>query len=81
MPVVSLSVDEETKTRMDGLKHLNWNELLRAYVLDVIKKEEARLAVERGSLSEEELAKIEGDRSKRFLFLRLGRGIVRTGAP
>jgi hypothetical protein len=81
MPVVSLNVDEETKTRMDGLKHLNWNELLSAYVLDVIKKEEDRLAVERGSLSEEELAKIEGDRSKRFLFLQLSRGIVRTGAP
>jgi len=81
MPVVSLNVDEETKTRIDGLKHLNWNELLRAYVLDVIKKEEHRLAAERGSLSEEELAKIEGDRSKRFLFLQLGRGIVRTRAP
>jgi len=74
MPVVSLDVDEETKTRMDRLKHLNWSELLRSYVSEVVNKEEKRLAAERRRMSEEELAKIERDRSERFLFLQLNRG-------
>ncbi len=47
MAIVNFRVDEETKKRMERLKHLNWSELLRAHVNEVITEEEKRLAVKK----------------------------------
>ncbi|HEV2389816.1 MAG TPA: hypothetical protein VGS04_03735 [Nitrososphaerales archaeon] len=76
MAVLSLEVDEETKTRIERLKHLNWSELLRPHIMEIVNKEEGRLAAERGSLSEKDLAEIERDRSSKFMFQELSRRIL-----
>ncbi len=62
---MNFRVDEETKKRMERLKHLNWSELLRRYVGEVVKEEEKRLAVVRDmSLIEESARAIEDLRSR-----------------
>jgi len=64
MAIVNFRVDEETKRRMEKLRHLNWSELLRTYVEEVVSAEEKRLPVERDrSLVEEGVREIEELRS------------------
>ncbi len=41
--VVSFRIDEWMKRKMDELKHINWSEVVRKTILDVIKREEAKL--------------------------------------
>ena len=41
--VVSFRIDEWMKKKMDELKHINWSEVVRKAILDVIKREEAKL--------------------------------------
>ncbi len=65
MVMVNFRVDDDTKKRMDRLKHLNWSELLRAHVSEVIKGEERRLAVKRDpALIEESMREIEDLRGR-----------------
>jgi len=65
MAIVNFRVDEETKRRMEKLRHLNWSELLRTYVEEVVSAEEKRLPVERDrSLVEEGVREIEELRSR-----------------
>ncbi len=65
MAIVNFRVDDDTKKRMERLKHLNWSELLRMYVNEVIKGEESRLAVKRDrALLEESMREIEDLRER-----------------
>ncbi|GBC73039.1 hypothetical protein HRbin04_00435 [archaeon HR04] len=42
--VVTFRVDKRLKARMDRLKHINWSEMLRRYVEEVVEKEERELS-------------------------------------
>lgn len=52
MAIVNFRVDEEVKKKMDRLKHLNWSELLRRHVAEVIEEEENK------SLAEKDLRRL-----------------------
>ncbi|RLF06124.1 MAG: VapB-type antitoxin [Thermoprotei archaeon] len=40
--VVSFRLDETLKRKMDELKHINWSEVVRKAIADVIAREEAK---------------------------------------
>lgn len=40
--VVSFRVDEKLKRKMDEFKHINWSEVVRRAIAEVIAREEAR---------------------------------------
>ena len=42
MPVISVRVSEEIKRRMDRLKHINWSEVIRRAIIEVLEEEEGR---------------------------------------
>jgi len=42
LPVVSVRISEETKRRMEKLRHINWSEVIRKAILKVIEEEEDR---------------------------------------
>jgi len=65
--VVSFRVNRELKERMDRLKHINWSEVVRKAIREVVVREEARLRgrdverLRRAALRSEELSrKVEG---------------------
>jgi len=41
--VVSFRISKELKERMDRLKHINWSEVVRRAIYEVVIREEARL--------------------------------------
>ncbi len=41
--VVSFRIDKELKERMDRLKHINWSEVVRRAIYEVVVREEAKL--------------------------------------
>ncbi len=41
--VVSFRIDRKLKERMDRLKHINWSEVVRRAIYEVVVREEARL--------------------------------------
>lgn len=45
MPLVTVKVDEELKRRMEKLRHINWSEVIRQAITDVVEaKKERNLA-------------------------------------
>ena len=68
--VVSFRIDKELKERMDRLKHINWSEVVRRAIHEVVVREEARLRgkdferVRRAALISEKLSRrVKGWRS------------------
>jgi len=64
---VSFRISKEIKERMDRLKHINWSEVVRRAIYEVIVREEAKLRgkdierLRRAVLKSEELSrKVEG---------------------
>ena len=41
--VISFRVDRELKEKMDRLRHVNWSEVVRRAIYEVVVREEARL--------------------------------------
>ena len=41
--VVSFRIDKRLKEKMDRLKHVNWSEVVRQAIEEVVRREEARL--------------------------------------
>jgi len=42
MAIISVRVNDEIKKRMDKLKHINWSEVIRRAIIEVLKEEEGR---------------------------------------
>lgn len=42
MPVISIRVDEELKRKMDELSYVNWSEVIRRKIEEVIEEEERK---------------------------------------
>lgn len=42
MSVVSFRISRELKEKMDKLKHVNWSEVVRRAIYEVVTREEAR---------------------------------------
>ncbi|RLE73604.1 MAG: hypothetical protein DRJ56_08935 [Thermoprotei archaeon] len=40
--LITVRVDEETKRKMEALRHINWSEVVREAIRRVIEREEAR---------------------------------------
>lgn len=61
--VVSFRISRELKERMDKLKHINWSEVVRRAIYEVVVREEARLrrkdagGLKRAVLKSEELSR------------------------
>ena len=47
MSIVSFRVNRDLKKRMDKLKHVNWSEVLRRYLIRVVEEEERRFSREK----------------------------------
>lgn len=45
--IVTFRIDKRLKARMDRLKHINWSEMLRKYVEEVVEREEMELSKKR----------------------------------
>lgn len=65
--VVSFRISKELKEKMDRLRHINWSEVVRRAIYEVIAREEARLRkkdikrLKRAALRSKELSrKVEG---------------------
>ncbi len=65
--VVSFRISKELKKKMDRLKHINWSEVVRKAIQEVVAREEAKLMskdlsrIRRAALKSEELSRsIEG---------------------
>ena len=52
MPVVSVWVSEDIKQRMEKLKYINWSEVLRQAILNVLEREEKRNIIKAVLLNE-----------------------------
>ncbi len=46
MPLVTLRVDPETKARMDRLEAVNWSEILRERIFEVLERESRKNRME-----------------------------------
>ncbi len=46
MPLVTLRVDPETKARMDRLEAVNWSEILRERIFEVLEQESRKNRME-----------------------------------
>ncbi|RLE95895.1 MAG: hypothetical protein DRJ55_00945 [Thermoprotei archaeon] len=61
--VVSFRISRELKERMDKLKHVNWSEVVRRAIYEVVVREEAKLRrkdvrkLRRAALKSEELSR------------------------
>ena len=61
--VVSFRISKELKKRMDRLKHINWSEVVKRAIQEVVVREEARLRgkdvvrLKRAVLKSEELSR------------------------
>ncbi|BCU69594.1 hypothetical protein [Stygiolobus caldivivus] len=42
MPIISIRVDEKLKQRMDELSYINWSEVIRRKIEEVIEEEEKK---------------------------------------
>ena len=42
MAIISVRVSEEIKKRMEKLKHINWSEVIRKAIIEVLEEEEGR---------------------------------------
>ncbi|MEM3734952.1 MAG: hypothetical protein QW158_08425 [Nitrososphaerales archaeon] len=42
MALITVRVDEELKKRMSRLRHVNWSEVVRQAILNVVKREEEK---------------------------------------
>lgn len=65
--VVSFRISRELKEKMDRLRHINWSEVVRRAIQEVVAREEARLRgkdvarLKRAVLKSEELSRrVEG---------------------
>ena len=65
--IVSFRIDKELKKRMDRLKHINWSEVVRQAIHEVVVREEAKIRgkdltkIKRAVLKSKELSRrIEG---------------------
>ena len=41
--VISFRIDKKLKKRMDKLRHINWSEIVRKAISEVVAREEARM--------------------------------------
>jgi len=61
--VVSFRIDKKLKERMDRLRHVNWSEVVRRAIYEVVIREEAKLRdkdynrIRRALLKSEELSR------------------------
>ncbi|MBS7247075.1 MAG: DUF6290 family protein [Candidatus Jordarchaeales archaeon] len=42
MTVISVRVSDDVKKRMERLKHINWSEVIRKAIMEVLEEEEER---------------------------------------
>ncbi|MGC9136415.1 VapB-type antitoxin [Caldivirga sp.] len=42
MPIISIRVDDELKKKMDELSYINWSEVIRRKIEEVIEEEERK---------------------------------------
>ena len=63
MVVVSFRISEELKRRMEELKHINWSEVVRRAIAEVVEREE--LKMRRKDLSRIRSAIIRAERLSR----------------
>ncbi len=42
MAIISVRISDETKKRMDRLKHINWSEIVRRAIIETLEEEEKR---------------------------------------
>ncbi|AOL16923.1 hypothetical protein BFU36_09625 [Sulfolobus sp. A20] len=71
MPVITIRIDEELKRKMDELSYINWSEIIRRSIINVIEEEEKKKKkkdverIKRASLKAEEFSRyLEGERSE-----------------
>ncbi len=46
MPLVTVRVDDETKAKMDRLENLNWSQILRERIFEVLERESRKNRME-----------------------------------
>ena len=70
MATITVRVDDELKRKMDELKDVNWSEVIREKIREVIEEEERRRSrkkdfsrIARASLKAEELSSIFGGKN------------------
>ena len=63
MVVVSFRISEELKRRMEELKHINWSEVVRRAIAEVVEREELKMC--RKDLSRIRSAIIRAERLSR----------------
>ncbi|MEJ2776353.1 VapB-type antitoxin [Sulfolobaceae archaeon RB850M] len=47
MPVISIRVDDELKKKMDELSYINWSEVIRRKIEEVIEEEERKKKIKK----------------------------------
>lgn len=57
MVMISVRIDDDLKRRMAKLKHINWSEVIRQSILDVLSSEDARNLAKAVLLNERNLVK------------------------
>jgi len=57
LPMITVRVDEETKRRMESLRHVNWSRVVREAVLRVLNAERSRNLAKAVLLNERNLVK------------------------
>ncbi|MCH4816279.1 MAG: hypothetical protein QXY87_07835 [Saccharolobus sp.] len=68
MPVISIRIDDKLKKKMDELSYINWSEVIRRKIEEVIEEEERKRKKERKDYRRISLASV---RSYEF-FLNYG---------
>ncbi|MCG2909933.1 MAG: VapB-type antitoxin [Sulfolobus sp.] len=47
MPIISIRVDDELKKKMDELSYINWSEVIRRKIEEVIEEEERKKKIKK----------------------------------
>jgi len=47
MPTISIRIDDELKRKMDELSYINWGEVIRRKIEEVIKEEERKKRIKK----------------------------------
>jgi len=47
MPTISIRIDDELKRKMDELSYINWSEVIRRKIEEVIKEEERKKRIKK----------------------------------
>ncbi|MFP3260616.1 MAG: VapB-type antitoxin [Sulfolobus sp.] len=47
MPIISINVDDELKKKMDELSYINWSEVIRRKIEEVIEEEERKKKIKK----------------------------------